>query len=118
MAQLLNQKIKLLRKINMKNNNVTVSWKKNYSRKPGHTQLKFKCKTCGLKFIVLTWYADWQLDRAHYCPQCGKKDHIIWVETCEAQIRDIVPGNARPSEMNPEDWDGYQKYLKEIGQNM
>ena len=39
----------------------------------GHTQLKCKCVSCGLHFIILTWEPETHKAESIVCPECGVK---------------------------------------------
>ena len=63
-----------------------------------YTQLKCKCRECGLHFVVCTWKPESHASTTLYCPECGQHDgkYMLWAEEIEGDIFSLVPGNAEP----------------------
>ncbi len=65
-----------------------------------HTQLKAKCLSCDLHFIVCTEYPDRHNAKSLYCPECGQHEgnFLTWASVVASPIRREVPGDARPTD--------------------
>ncbi len=69
-----------------------------------HTQLKVKCLTCNLHFILCTEHPERHNAKTLYCPECGHHagEFATWTEVVAGPIYKQVPGNAKPAEMTEE----------------
>ena len=66
----------------------------------GHTQLKCKCISCGLHFIMLTWEPETHKAESIICPECGVKGYkMVWAERIDSHIFQVVPGSAELSDI-------------------
>jgi len=66
----------------------------------GHTQLKCKCVSCGLHFIILTEEPETHKAEGIVCPECGVKGYkFVWIEKIDAPIFRVVPGSAELSDI-------------------
>ncbi len=61
-----------------------------------HTQVKFKCFSCGLHFVVCTWEPEKHNASSAHCPECGQHrgEFLVWKEDSKRPIFEIVPGAA------------------------
>ncbi len=61
-----------------------------------HAQIKVKCLSCALHFIVCTWFPDRHTFDSLYCPECGQHsgNFALWKEDVAQHIHMAVPGNA------------------------
>jgi hypothetical protein len=61
-----------------------------------HTQLRIKCRVCGLHFVVFTWEPEERLAAGFFCPECGQFEqrYVIWRIEVPGMINDWVPGAA------------------------
>ncbi len=61
-----------------------------------HTQLKAKCISCDLHFVVCTWYPEQHSTKTLHCPECGQNNgkFITWSEAVAEPICFMVPGQA------------------------
>jgi len=70
----------------------------------GHTQLKVKCLSCSLHFIILTWHPEQHATTTIHCPECGRQGvdacFIIWSEPSTKQIYEVVPGSSQMTGMS------------------
>ena len=62
----------------------------------GHTQLRMKCRDCGLHFTVHTWEPDKHSTKTMYCPECGQHEgkFVMWRLDVSDPIFAWVPGAA------------------------
>lgn len=60
------------------------------------TEVKVKCMSCSLHFIILTWYPERHSVQTVICPECGQRNggFIIWRQRAFGFIFQHVPGNA------------------------
>jgi predicted RNA-binding Zn-ribbon protein involved in translation (DUF1610 family) len=63
---------------------------------PGYWQVKVKCLSCGLHFILCTWQPERHTLASLWCPECGehKRRFVIWLEELDGFIYQAVPGDA------------------------
>ncbi len=61
-----------------------------------HTQVKCKCFSCNLHFVICTWHPERHTADKLTCPECGqnKGAFTMWVEEVSAPICTVVPGRA------------------------
>lgn len=53
---------------------------------------KFKCRPCGLHFVLYSWA---QTREAPFCPECGGRGPFIhWLEVTRHNIFELVPGDS------------------------
>lgn len=66
-----------------------------------HTQLKIKCRKCGLHFIIATWHPENHTRKDIICPECGQKEglYAIFSEEVALNICEVVPGTAKLKEL-------------------
>ncbi len=67
-----------------------------------YTQCKVKCLTCGVHFIICSWYQDRHDCENIFCPECGSKNgrFIVWKQKKFGYIFEDVPGNAVVSDIH------------------
>lgn len=60
------------------------------------TQKKVKCLSCGVHFIVCSWYSDKHNRLSLYCPESGQHhgNFLVWTQQKFGFIFQDVPGNA------------------------
>ena len=61
-----------------------------------HWQIRAKCFTCGLHFIVCTDRPQAHGRRDLFCPECGEHRgaFAVWIAEVEGAIWQTVPGDA------------------------
>jgi ribosomal protein S27E len=62
-----------------------------------HVQVKVKCFSCNLHFIICTWHPENHTSDKLTCPECGqnKGAFTMWAEEVSAPICTVVPGRAQ-----------------------
>jgi hypothetical protein len=68
-----------------------------------HTQLKAKCLTCDLHFIVCTEHPEKHSQASLHCPECGQHtgQFLTWSQVVGGPIYRTVPGEAKPTDDLP-----------------